>query len=313
MQHPFVTFIVPTYNSQIYLEKCLKSVKKQIYPKNKYEIFVIDGGSKDATRTIAHKHGAKVIDNPKVDPESAKSIGIKHSKGEIVALLDSDNEIISKYWLAKMVKPLLDDPNLFGVESYYFPKKGESIYNTYCMVAHIADPFSRSIAGKLEQKQKSGYIELTIPKNSSYPLGANGFLWNKRVIKKVGQYSQKFEESNFSFFAKEAGFRKFARIPGVGIYHYHVNSLRDFINKRLKIGNKYLNRKDEKKRTWVEGIPKLRFVMSAVYCASIIGPFIEGVFNCIKERQKAWLLHPLMCFVSVVSYLVVFIKRRFLI
>jgi len=229
------------------------------------------------------------------------------------ALLDSDNEIISKYWLAKMVKPLLDDPNLFGVESYYFPKKGESIYNTYCMVAHIADPFSRSIAGKLEQKQKSGYIELTIPKNSSYPLGANGFLWNKRVIKKVGQYSQKFEESNFSFFAKEAGFRKFARIPGVGIYHYHVNSLRDFINKRLKIGNKYLNRKDEKKRTWVEGIPKLRFVMSAVYCASIIGPFIEGVFNCIKERQKAWLLHPLMCFVSVVSYLVVFIKRRFLI
>lgn len=307
---PFVSFIIPTFNAASNIEICLKSIKKQDYPKNRYEILVVDGRSDDQTVEIAKKYNVKILDNPFRDPESAKFLGIKHSNGQIIALVDSDNEIIKRDWLRKMVRPLLIDPSLFGVESFYFPKKGESIWNTYCMIAHIADPFSRCLAGKLIESRKNDYVEYTIPKGSTYPLGANGFLWNKRIIDEIKLNQPKFEESNFSYFVLEKGHRRFARIPGFGIYHQHVASLKDFINKRLKIGNKFLNRKINGQKTWLEGVSKAKFIYCVLYCGTFVGPFIEGMINYLTIRQKAWLLHPFMAFISVVCYGFVFFRRR---
>ncbi len=306
---PFVTFIVPTLNAQKYLELCLGSIRRQQYPKNKYEIILPDGGSTDDTFKIAKKYRAKIIKNKFVDQESGKSLGIQRSKGDIVVLMDSDNEIIKKDWLLKMVKPLVSDSTLFGVESFYFPSKNDNIFNKYSMLAHIADPFSRAIAASLKRKKKNGYIEYTIPGKSAYPLGANGFLWNKKIIKKVGMYKPKFEESNFSYYILQEGYNRFARVEGYGIYHYHIESIWDFVGKRLKIGNKFLNRKDEKRKTWLEGVSKQRMLFSYLYCLTFIGPAIEGVYNFSKTREKAWLLHPLMAFLSVGTYTIVFIRR----
>jgi len=310
MKYPSVTFIIPTLNAEKNLEKCLASIAKQDYPRDRFEVFVVDGESTDRTREIAKKYNFRVIDNPKVDPESGKALGIKESMGEIIALLDSDNEIINRDWLKKMTFPIADNPNLFGVESEYFPKKGESIFNTYCMVIHIADPFSRMLAARLVKVRKKEYEEFTIPEGQSYPLGANGFLWNKKIINKIGLKSM-FEESNFSFFVMQKGFRTFARVPGYGIYHYHISSFWGFVAKRLKIGGKFLNRKKEKKRTWLEGVSPFKFVYSVFFCLTFVGPFFESVWNLIKTRQSAWLLHPLMSFVSVLTYVYVYLKRYF--
>lgn len=307
---PFVSYIIPTFNADKYITNCLKSILKQDYPKNKYEILVVDGGSTDETLEIVKKYKAKIINNPWKDPETAKSIGIQKSKGDIIVLMDSDNEIIKNDWLRRMIQPLLLDNNLFGVESFYFPRKNESIFNTYSMLAHIADPFSRCIAGGLKKVHKKGYIEYEIVQGTSYPLGANGFLWNKKIIEKVNVYKPKFEESNFSYFATMQGYRKFARVTGYGIFHDHVNSLNDFIGKRLKIGNKFLNRKDEHKRTWLEGVSKQRFIFSVFYCATFIGPLIEGYVNYRKTKQKAWFLHPILSFISVISYGIVLFQRK---
>lgn len=307
---PYVSFIIPTLNAQKYLSLCLTSIRKQEYPEDKYEILIIDGGSKDRTLNIAKQFTSKIIYNKKVDQETGKSLGINASKGNIIVLMDADNEIIKEDWLARMVKPLIIDPNLFGVESLYFPKKGESIFNTYCMLAHIADPFSRALAAKLIMRNKEDYYECIIPGGSTYPLGANGFLWNKKIIKKVGLFNPKFEESNFSYFALKAGYRKFARISGYGIYHHHIDSLGDFIDKRLKIGNKFLNRAVEKKKTWLEGVSIFKFLLAALYCGTFIGPFVEGFINFIKTKNKAWLLHPLMSFISIIVYVFVFVKRK---
>ncbi|MFC1624879.1 glycosyltransferase [Patescibacteria group bacterium] len=306
---PFVSFIIPTLNSEKYLNNCLSSIQKQTYPKEKYEVLVIDGGSVDNTRNIANKFSAKIIDNPFIDPETAKSLGIQNSKGGIIALLDSDNEIVKKEWLEKMVKPLQENSEIFGVESQYFFKKGDSIFNKYCMLAHIADPFSRCLASKLEVQKKGEYMEYFIKGKETYPLGSNGFLWNKKIIKKVGNYKPKFEESNFSYFILGKGFRKFARVPGYGIYHYHISSLNDFIQKRLKIGNKFLNRKDEHKKTWLEGVSKIKFICCGIYCATFVGPLLEGLYNLFLTKQKAWLLHPIMSFLSVFTYGIVLLRR----
>jgi len=305
-----VSFIIPTLNAERYLERCLRSIRKQNYPLNEYEILVVDGGSTDKTLAIAEKYNAKIINNPFIDQESGKSLGIQKSKGKVLVLMDSDNEIVRKDWLRKMLKPLITNPNLFGVESLYYSRKGDNIFNKYCMLLHIADPFSRALASKLITNKRNGYLECSISGKSIYPLGANGFLWRKKVIEQIGLYKPKFEESNFTHYILEKGYRRFARVPGYGIYHYHIDSLRDFIKKRLKIGSKFLNRRKEKKKTWLEGVSRIKFAYAVIYCISFAGPFAEALINYVKTKEKAWFLHPIMSFISVVTYIWVYIKRK---
>ena len=310
MRLPKVSIIIPTYNAQIKLPSCLTSVALQDYPKNKFETLIIDGGSTDNTLSIARLFRSQVIKNPHGDAESGKSIGIQKAKGEIIVLLDSDNVIIKKDWLRKMTTPLTKDTNLFGVESYYYSRGSESLYNKYAMTIHIADPFARILAAKLKIKKRSGYLEHTIPEGGAYPLGANGFLWRKSIIEKVGSYKPKFEESNFTFLANKAGYRKFARIPGYGVYHDYVGSVNEFVKKRIKIGNKFMNRKIENKQTWISGVSKKRFLFAVLYCSTLVGPTIEATYNVYKTKNNAWILHPIMAFISVICYSLIFVKSR---
>ena len=50
---PKVSFIIPTLNAAGILGNCLASIRNQDYPKERYEILVVDGGSKDGTQDIA--------------------------------------------------------------------------------------------------------------------------------------------------------------------------------------------------------------------------------------------------------------------
>jgi len=104
---PLVSFVIPTLNSEDTLEKCLKSIVRQDYPKK--EIIIIDGGSTDDTVNIAKKYGAKIY-HYKGLLGDARNFGIKKSSGELIALWDSDVYIPHKEWLLKGVKLLCEYP-----------------------------------------------------------------------------------------------------------------------------------------------------------------------------------------------------------
>ena len=85
--NPLVSIIIPTFNSERFLERCLKSVKGQTYPK--IEIIVVDNYSKDRTREIAKKYTDHVFLK---GPERSTQVnfGVKHAHGEYVYRVDSD-------------------------------------------------------------------------------------------------------------------------------------------------------------------------------------------------------------------------------
>lgn len=91
---PFVSVIIPCYNERDFIEDLFESVLHQDYPKDRFEVIVVDGGSQDGTREIilrAVKADPRVrlLDNPGRSKPRALNLGIGKARGEIIVRLDA--------------------------------------------------------------------------------------------------------------------------------------------------------------------------------------------------------------------------------
>jgi len=85
-----VSVIIPTYNRAKFLEEAINSVLNQTY--KDFEIIVVDDGSTDNTKEIIRKFGEIIyIYQKNKGVSSARNKGIKMSRGEYIAFLDSDD------------------------------------------------------------------------------------------------------------------------------------------------------------------------------------------------------------------------------
>lgn len=310
---PFVSIILPTYNAEKYLENCLKSIGIQDYPENKLEVIIIDGGSLDKTLSIAGRFNTfsiKILKNPYRDAESGKSIGIVNAKGEIIALIDADNELVGKNWLREMVRPLMDDINIFGVESPWLIRKNDPLINQYVTLLKIADPLARRFHPKARIEDRGEYFVHHLKLGQTPIIGANGFLWRKQSIKLVNRYKPRFEEVNYISLLVQHGYFIYAQVKNVGIYHYYCKNIGDYIKKRIKIGRKFMLRKQKGQETWVDQSRETNFVGAVLYNVSLIGPLIEAIKEYKKNRNKAWFLHPAISFLTIVIYVYVFFEMK---
>lgn len=95
---------MPAFNSELTIEGCISSIKSQNYPKEKYEIIVVDDESTDNTVLVAKNAGAdKVITIQHSSSGTARNIGSKHAQGKILAFIDSDC-IAQNGWLKTIEK-----------------------------------------------------------------------------------------------------------------------------------------------------------------------------------------------------------------
>lgn len=102
-----VSIIVPVYNSQKYLNKCIESLVNQTY-KN-IEVFLIDDGSSDESPQICDKwanidNRINVIHQKNGGVSSARNCGLQHAKGYYISFVDSDD-----YLPENSIKVLLDN------------------------------------------------------------------------------------------------------------------------------------------------------------------------------------------------------------
>ncbi|MEM7813754.1 MAG: glycosyltransferase family 2 protein [Candidatus Aenigmatarchaeota archaeon] len=94
---PSLSVIVPAYNEEKTISSCLKSLISLKYPK-KPQIIVVDDGSVDGTArevlriAAAHKN-ITLISQPNRGKGAALNAGLRHAKGELVAVMDADSTI----------------------------------------------------------------------------------------------------------------------------------------------------------------------------------------------------------------------------
>ena len=91
-----VSIIIPIYNTEKYLKKCLNSVLNQTY--QKLEIILVNDGSTDNSGKIADDYAKKdsrikVIYQQNAGQSSARNTGIEKATGDYISFIDSDDEI----------------------------------------------------------------------------------------------------------------------------------------------------------------------------------------------------------------------------
>ncbi len=105
---PFVSIIIPAFNSERTIGMGLESIKSLNYPKERFEIIVVDNGSKDKTSEIVKEFGFRVLHKPLIKVGALRNCGAKVSRGDVLAFTDSDC-IVPEQWLMKAVEILEDD------------------------------------------------------------------------------------------------------------------------------------------------------------------------------------------------------------
>ncbi|GBE06035.1 putative glycosyltransferase EpsH [bacterium BMS3Abin10] len=106
VDRPFVSVVVPAYNSPLRSAECIEALLEQTYPKNKYEIIVIDNGSTDNTPKVIKQYPVVFLaENTIKSPYAARNKGITHSRGEIIAMIDVNCLPVSN-WIEEGVKTI---------------------------------------------------------------------------------------------------------------------------------------------------------------------------------------------------------------
>ena len=96
MQRPFISIVIPTYNSESFITKTLETVFLQTY--NNYEVIISDDGSSDNTvevvKAVFDKYGHrenKILINSHEGAAAARNRGIEVANGDWISFLDSDD------------------------------------------------------------------------------------------------------------------------------------------------------------------------------------------------------------------------------
>lgn len=100
MEKELISIIIPIYNTDKYINRCLQSVIAQTY--KKIEIILIDDGSTDKSFEICKKYSnqdsrIRLIHQNNRGSSATRNRGIKEATGKMITFIDSDDWINEKY------------------------------------------------------------------------------------------------------------------------------------------------------------------------------------------------------------------------
>lgn len=108
-----ISFVIPAYNEESYIRRCLDAITKEIGGRDGYEVIVVDNNSNDRTCEIVTNEYPTVglIHEPRRGANRARETGFAASKGDLVAFLDADTEL-GTGWIDRAERAFAKDPRL---------------------------------------------------------------------------------------------------------------------------------------------------------------------------------------------------------
>lgn len=216
---PTVSVVVTVLNSRHTLQQCVESLLNQSYPRDKYEIIVVDGGSDDGSWEMLSEYPIRLIKAPGTTIGGGRNRGIQASSGEIVAITDGDI-VADREWLAQLVTPF-EDPYVGAVG-------GPNLTNP------MAPRFSR-IVGLLPEEspyfktlQRVGHM-LVYTRNAAYRREA------MERAEHFNEGSRAGEDPELNWRISKLDYTLMFN-PEAKVWHYHRTTLRAFVRQHWRNG-----------------------------------------------------------------------------
>lgn len=288
-----LSIVIPSSGSK-HDEKCLKellkSIEEQDFPKEEYEIIIVREGNS----------------------EEAKAIGIQRATGEVIGLFCTDNLIIGSKVLEQLVKAA-EHPEVVGAYTHrYYYDKGAPTLDRYFALLGANDP----VCWWLGKADRRSYLSCPSPvpcishvEHKSFPLhmpsiGDNGCFIKADLLKSVVKDPSLHYCIDACEDLRRAGHYTWAIIDTDGVAHRSGLSFKTWLLKRWKyVNNLYWAR--YKDRRWVMVKTPMDYCKVATFtCASLL--VLPQVFVSLKGycsvRDKAWFIHPIICYVLTLMY-----------
>jgi lipopolysaccharide/colanic/teichoic acid biosynthesis glycosyltransferase/GT2 family glycosyltransferase len=116
--------IVPVYNGEETIERCLDALAKQDIVPAEYEILVVDDGSQDNTRGIVNdwrkRHAAiqtRLLQQENAGPAAARNLGAQEANAPLLLFTDADCAPLPR-WISALTRPF-DDETVVGAKGTY--------------------------------------------------------------------------------------------------------------------------------------------------------------------------------------------------
>jgi len=225
-----ISVIIPCLNEEKFIAKCLDSIISQDFPKEKLEVFLVDGMSLDKTRDIIKSYEQKypfikILDNPKKFTPFALNAGIKQSKGEVIIRMDA-HAVYENNYISKCVKHLEES-------------KADNVGGILKTTALDETTMAKAIVISLSHFFGAG--------GSRFRLGAKepkevdtvfGGCYKREVFDKIGFYNENLirsQDMEFNLRLKKSG-GKIMLFPDIVSYYYPKATLLEFFRHNVADG-----------------------------------------------------------------------------
>lgn len=229
---PFVSTLLVTRNEQTYIEKAMMSLINQTYPKNKYEIIVIDGESTDDTlknvERLIEKYRTdtfdiRIINNPNHILSSGWNLGIKDAKGKYVVRIDAHAEAAEDF-IEKSIETMLDASDAVCVGGKLTTKSLDGDDEVISKV--LSSPFGVGNSS-FRVSDKAGYADTAV-----YGL------YKKEIFDRVGYFNEKYvrnQDIELHSRIRAAG-GKFFFNPQINCVYYSRNTVKKMVKQAFGNG-----------------------------------------------------------------------------
>jgi cellulose synthase/poly-beta-1,6-N-acetylglucosamine synthase-like glycosyltransferase len=194
---PLVSIVVAARNEAGTIEKCVRALQAQTYPRDKLEIFVADGRSEDGTRDIIRRLGSddarvRLVDNPFRTTPHAFNVGLRAANGSILGIMSAHAEAMPDY-VSRAVGGLRAT-GAWAIGGRIVRANGTPVQTAIGRVT--SSPFGVGDA-KHNFAAESGSVETVFPG-----------MWPRAVLERVGVFDSELErnqDDELSFRIRQAG------------------------------------------------------------------------------------------------------------
>lgn len=238
MRHiPLVSIIIVHHNRREFLEKCLSSLSRQTYLS--VEIILVDNLSTDDSIEYVKKEfpSVKIIQcEENLGFAKGNNVGIKNAKGELIATLNNDTEVVST-WIEELVRVINSDEKIGMCASKMLFMKDPGIINsTGICISRSGACWDRGMSEQ-DMGQYESIEDIFCP-------CAGAAMYKRDMLQEIGLFDEDFyaymEDVDIAFRGRLAGW-KCLYAPKAIVYHLHGGTSGYKTDYTIYYGNRNIN------------------------------------------------------------------------